>query len=115
MYGEQMRETMLAIKGIKKALDLNNLQSKSKLKASISQSEYIEITRGSLYEWGIPWMNYGRIVLVRMIASLNEDEWVLWCHGNSDSSLNHEGFIKVILIDFLLQFVLPLSFGSPIW
>ena len=88
-----MRETMLAIKGVKKALDLNDLQSKSKIKASISQSKYIELTRGSIYEWGIPWMNYGRIVVVRMIASLNKDEWVLWCHGDTNSSLNHESFI----------------------
>ena len=104
---------MLAIKGIKKALDLDSLHSNSKLKASISQSKYIELTRGSIYEWGIPWMNYGRIVVVRMIASLNKDEWVLWCHGDTNSSLNHESFIQKFLVFRLPMKVTPIYTCGP--
>ena len=38
-------------------------------------------------------MNYGRIVIVRMLASLCTDEWILWCHGNSQTKVNHESFL----------------------
>ena len=93
MYGKYKKVRMLAIKGIKKGLDLNELDSRSKLKLSISKTETIEISRGSLYEWGIPAMNYGRIVIVRMLASLCTDEWILWCHGNSQTRVNHESFL----------------------
>ena len=44
MYGKYKKVRMLAIKGIKKGLDLNKLDSRSKLKLSISKTETIQIS-----------------------------------------------------------------------
>ena len=84
---------MLAIKGIKSGLDLKDLDSSSLMHASISDTQNMTFMKGGIYEWGVPWMESGRIVIVKILKSLCKDEWILWCHGNEDSRLNHESFL----------------------